>query len=259
MELKTMFYEKEGGVGIITLNRPRALNAINDELVADLGRAIDEIAGDSEVKAVIITGGEKVFAAGGDIAFMLNADVLAVERFVENIRVVFEKIENLDKPVIAAISGLALGGGSELALACDIRIAAEGSSIGQPEINLGIIPGAGGTQRLTRTVGPGWSKYLIMSGLPIDAETAFKIGYVTAIVPGDKLLDEARKLARKMAAKSPLAMKEAKRCVNYSMNVDISSGLSYEVKTLAGLFATEDQKEGMKAFLEKRPPVYKGR
>ncbi len=259
MELKTLLYEKDAGIGIVTLNRPNALNALNDELIRELSIVMDAIRMDDEVQAVIITGGERAFAAGGDIAFMANADSLQAEEFVEAIRVAFDKIDHLDKPVIAAISGLALGGGSELALTCDVRIAAEGASIGQPEINLGIIPGAGGTQRLTRIVGPGWAKYLVMTGLSIDTDTALKIGLITAVVPKEQLMDEAKKIARIMAAKSPLAMKAAKRCFNVGMNIDLPSALTYEIKTWASLFSTEDQKEGMKAFLEKRRPVYKGR
>lgn len=259
MELRTLLYTKDERIGIITLNRPKALNALNEELINELSVLMDDITADNEVQVVIITGGERAFAAGGDIAFMANSDSLQAEKFVESIRVAFDKIEHLDKPVIAAISGLALGGGCELALTCDIRIAAEGSSIGQPEINLGIIPGAGGTQRLTRTVGPGWAKYLVMAGLPIDTDIALKIGLITAVVPKDQLMEEAVRIARIMAAKSPVAIKAAKRCLNYGMNVDLPSALSYEIKTWAALFSTEDQKEGMKAFLEKRKPVYQGR
>lgn len=259
MELKNLLYEKENGIGIITLNRPKTMNALNDEMIADLSIVIDEVTADREVLAVIITGGDKVFAAGGDIAFMSNINSLQAEEFVESIRAVFDKICQLDKPVIAAICGLTLGGGSELALACDIRIAAQGSVFGQPEINLAIIPGAGGTQRLTRTVGPGWAKYMIMTGSVINDETALKIGLITAIVAKEELMNEAKKIARNLTTKSPVAMKAAKRCVNFGMNVDLPSGLSYELKTLAGLFSSEDQKEGMKAFLEKRKAVYKGR
>ncbi len=259
MEFKTLLFDKQDGVATITLNRPKTFNAINDEFVAELDAVMDVIIADSEIKAVIITGGEKAFAAGGDIQFMSTADTLQAEKFVENIKATFDKIYNLDRPVIAAISGLALGGGSELALVCDIRIAAEGSLIGQPEINLGIIPGAGGTQRLARVVGPGWARYLVMTGSNIDADTALRIGLVTAVVPKDQLMDEARKIAKTLSGKAPIAMKAAKRCLNLGQNVDLNSGLSYELKTWAGLFATEDQKEGMKAFLEKRKPVYTGK
>ncbi len=259
MDFKTLLYEKDAGIAIVTLNRPKTMNALNDELINELSIVMDEISADNQVQAVIITGGERAFAAGGDIPFMLNADSLQAEKFVEAIRVAFDKIEHLDKPVIAAISGLALGGGSELALACDIRMAAEGTLFGQPEINLGIIPGAGGTQRLTRTVGPGWAKYLVMTGSLIDTEAAFKIGLVTAVIPKDQLMNEAKKTAGILVSKSPVAMKAAKRCLNFGMNVDLPSALTYELKTWASLFSTEDQKEGMKAFLEKREAVYKGR
>ncbi|MEQ8201731.1 MAG: enoyl-CoA hydratase-related protein [Syntrophomonadaceae bacterium] len=259
MELKTLLFDKQDGVATITLNRPKTFNAINDELMVELDTVVDAIIADPEIKAVIITGGERAFAAGGDIQFMSTADMLQAEKFVETIKVTFDKIHNLDRPVIAAISGLALGGGCELALVCDIRIAAEGSLIGQPEINLGIIPGAGGTQRLARVVGPGWARYLVMTGRNIDADTALRIGLVTAVVPKDQLMNEARKIASALAAKSPVALKAAKRCLNLGQDVDLNSGLNYELKTWAGLFATEDQKEGMKAFLEKRQPVYQGK
>lgn len=259
MELKTLLYEKEAFLRIITLNRPKTMNAIDGELIRELIWVLDDIADDGEARAVIIAGGEKVFAAGGDIAFMLQAQPLEGEQFVDSVKKAFTKIEALNQPVIAAISGMALGGGCELALACDLRIAAEGTIFGQPEINLGIIPGAGGTQRLTRAVGPGWAKHLVMTGLTIDTDTAFKIGLVTKVVPREELLAEAKKLAGMLAAKSPLALKAAKSCVNLGQNVDLLSGLHYESKSLAFLFSSEDQKEGMKAFLEKRKPDFKGR
>ncbi|MEN6460283.1 MAG: enoyl-CoA hydratase-related protein [Syntrophomonas sp.] len=259
MELKTVLYTKENGIGIITLNRPKIMNALDDTFFIEISKIMDEIVADHEVKAVILTGQEKVFAAGGDIAFMSKANALQAQNFVDLITPALLKIEDSPKPVIAAISGMALGGGCELALACDIRIAAEGTIFGQPEINLGIIPGAGGTQRLTRTVGPGWAKYMILSGLTIDSDTALKIGLVTAVVPKDKLLDEAKKLARALGSKSPIALRAAKDSINRGINVDLSSGLEYEKKTFTILFSTEDQKEGMQAFLEKRKPNYTGR
>lgn len=259
MDLKTLLYEKEGSLRIITLNRPKTMNAIDGELIQELIWVLDDIADDQEARAVIITGGEKVFAAGGDIAFMLKAQPLEGEQFVESVKKAFTKIEALSQPVLAAISGIALGGGCELTLACDLRIAAEGTVFGQPEINLGIIPGAGGTQRLTRVVGPGWAKYLVMTGLTIDSETAFKIGLVTRVVPKEELMAEAKKLAGALAAKAPVAIKAAKNCINLGQNVDLLSGLHYESKSLAFLFSTEDRKEGMTAFLEKRKPEFKGR
>ena len=259
MEFKTLIFEKEAGVGILTLNRPKQLNAINGEMLSDLSRAMDMIAADAEVKAVILTGGEKVFAAGGDIAFMSGADSPAAESFIALCHEAFDKVAGLEKPVVAAIAGMALGGGCELSLCCDIRICSENAKFAQPEINLGIIPGAGGTQRLARLLGPGWCKYLTMLGDPIDAGTALSLGLVAKVVPPDQLMNEAKKIAAKLAAKPPVALRVLKKAINYGMNVDLASGLAFEQKVFALLFSTEDQKEGMKAFLEKRKPVFHGR
>jgi enoyl-CoA hydratase len=257
MDFKTLIFEKENGIGIITLNRPKAFNALNDELVKELGLLVDEIAADATVKAVIVTGGSKVFAAGGDINYMLNADPLIAEAFIGKCHEAMDKLENLDKPVIAAIAGMALGGGCELALACDIRIASEEAIFGQPEINLGIMPGAGGTQRLAKIVGMGWAKQLIYTGDNVKAAEALQIGLVTKVVSGEALMDEAKKLAGKLASKGTIAMRMAKKCINYGMSVDLKSGLLFEQKIWAFLFSTEDQKEGMKAFVEKRKPQFK--
>ncbi len=180
-------------------------------------------------------------------------------KFVALAQEAVDKIDNLDKPVIATINGLALGGGCELALAADIRLASEGAVFGLPEINLGIIPGAGGTQRLARTIGPGWAKYLIYTGDNIDSDMALKIGLINKVFPKDVLMEEAHKLAKKLGAKSPIALKTAKKCINYGGGVDLASGLVFEQKSWALLFSTEDQKEGFNAFLEKRKPVFKGR
>ncbi len=259
MDFKSLLFEKENGIAIITLNRPKAFNAINDELIRELAVAVDQIASDDSVGAVIITGGSKVFAAGGDITYMQTADPLKAEAFIAECHATMDKIENLDKPVIAAIAGMALGGGCELALSCDIRIAAEDAAFGQPEINLGIMPGAGGTQRLAKTVGVGWAKQLIYTGDNLKAADAFRIGLVTKVVPGETLMDEAKKLAGKLASKGAIAMRMSKKCINYGMNVDLRSGLIFEQKIWAFLFATEDQKEGMKAFIEKRKPQFKNR
>lgn len=259
MEFQNIVYEKEAGISIINLNRPKAMNALSGELVTELAALVDAIAADPDVRAVILTGGERVFAAGGDIVLMSTADPLGAEKYATLVGEALWKLEKLEVPVIAAISGMALGGGCELALACDIRIAAEGTIFALPEINLGIMPGAGGTQRLTRVVGLGWAKYLVLTGKNIDAETALKIGLVTQVVPKESLMGEARKLTEGLAAKSPISMKSAKACVDYGLNADLASGLSFERKNMALLFATEDQKEGMKAFLEKRKPHFKGK
>ena len=259
MEFQTLLFAKEDGIATITLNRPKTYNAINDELIGELNLAMDAISADAEIRAVVITGGPRVFAAGADIQAMSTMGTIEAERFLENCKTAFDKLSQLDRPVIAVIGGLALGGGCELAMACDIRIASEGSLLGQPEINLGIIPGGGGTQRLSRIVGSGWARYLVMTGNNIDADMALRIGLVNAVVPREQLMEEARKLAAGLAAKAPLAMKAIKNCVNYGEDVDLDSGLNYEIKTWGGLFSTEDQKEGMTAFLEKRKPDYKGK
>lgn len=259
LEFKNLLYQQEGNIGIITLNRPQVFNATNSELLGELAELLDEVAGDERVRALILTGGEKVFVAGGDIQFMAQATPLEMERFIALGHKVYDRIANFEKPVIAAIAGLALGGGCELALACDIRIAADNAKFGQPEINLGIMPGAGGTQRLSRVVGAGWASYLIMTGKTIPADLALQIGLVTEIHPADQLLAKARELALKLAAKSPVAMRLAKSCISNGANSSLSSGLLYEQKVWALLFATEDQKEGMAAFLEKRKPEFKGK
>lgn len=259
MEFKTLIYEKADGIATITFNRPEAMNASNKQSVDDLNQVVDLIEEDDSVKAVIMWGGTKVFAAGGDIKYMSEAEPLEAEKFIAKAHAVHDKIEASSKPYVAAIAGLALGGGCEVALACDIRIAAEGAVLGLPEINLGIIPGAGGTQRLTRVVGAGWARHLILTGEMIDVNTAFKIGLVTKVVPAEELLENATKLAKGLRNKSQLAMSAAKKCLALSETTDMPTGLAYEQKAWSFLFCTEDQTEGMKAFLEKRKPEYKGR
>ncbi|KUG02747.1 enoyl-coa hydratase [hydrocarbon metagenome] len=259
MEYKDLLYEKANGVAVITLHRPQVLNALNDRILEELSVLMDQIAADNEVKSLVITGGSKVFAAGADIGFMSSISPLEAEKFVALAHQAINKIADLDKPVIAAIAGLALGGGCELALSCDIRIAAAGSRFGLPEINLGLYPGGGGTQRLARLVGPGWAKHLLMTGKPIDSETAFQIGLITKIVPVADLIEESKKLAAELAAKSAIAMRLMKKAINYTENVDLASGLLFEQKTWAFLMSTEDAHEGLTAFLEKRPPVFKGK
>lgn len=259
MEFKTIIYEKVGGVVTVTFNRPETLNASNAASVAELSAAVDAIENDNEVRAAIFTGGTKLFAAGGDIKYMSEADPQEMERFIAKAHALHDRIAASSKPYIAAIAGLALGGGCELALACDIRIAADNAILGQPEINLAIIPGAGGTQRLNRVVGSGWARHLILTGEMIDAQTAFKIGLVTKVVAADDLLETAKKLAKSLGYKSPGAMSAAKKCLLLSETTDLATGLAYEQKAWSFLFCSADQTEGMKAFLEKRRPQFLGK
>ncbi|NPV91895.1 MAG: enoyl-CoA hydratase/isomerase family protein [Firmicutes bacterium] len=259
MELKTMIYEIDSGVGVITFNRPEVLNAVNEDTLDDLIYLMGQIEGDEDVRCVIITGSPRVFAAGADIAYMSRISAVDSERFAARFHAAVDGIANSSKPVIAAIAGLALGGGCEIALACDIRMAAEGTQMGLPEANLGLHPAAGGTQRLPRVVGIGWAKDMILTGEPIDTDTALKIGLVTRVVPADSLVDEAKKLAKKLAAKAPITTRIAKQCLHNAVSTDLAAGLQFEQKGIAFLFSTEDHTEGIKAFLEKRRPVFKGR
>lgn len=258
--MNTMTYEKSEGIAIITLNRPKSMNAINREFICELGRLIDEIANDDEISAVIITGSEKFFAAGGDIKEISEIGTpIEAHRFVNSVQSLFNKIESLEKPVIAAVSGLAFGGGCELALACDIRLAAENASFGQPEIKIGVLPGGGGTQRLPRLIGVGRAKELLYTGDIIDANEAYRIGLVNKVVATSSLMDEAKKMALKLAQQPTIALKMIKTSVNKGINMDLPSALAHEARCFEILFSTEDQKEGFKAFVEKRKPNFKGR
>jgi len=260
MGFETIMYEKEEGVGIIKINRPKSLNALNRQLIEEMSRVLDDIRADDEVRAVIITGSEKFFGAGADIKEIKDLDApVDAYAFVSRAQAMYNRIEDLDKPVIAAVSGLALGGGCELTMACDIRIAAENARFGQPEIKIGVIPGGGGTQRLPRLVGVGRAKELLFSGDPIDAAEAHRIGLVNKVVPVENLMDEARNMARTYCERPTFAMKMTKTAVNEGMNMDLRAALAYETRCFEILFSTEDQKEGMNAFVEKRKGVYKGR
>jgi len=250
MDYKNIKFEKEGAVAILTIDRPKALNALNDETVMELHRCIDEISKDREIRCVILTGGgEKSFVAGADIGELAECDVVSGKATCDKGQDLFFKIENLPQPLIAAINGFALGGGCELAMACDIRLASEKAKIGQPEVNLGIIPGYGGTQRLARIVGPGKAKQMIFTGDHIGAEEAHRIGLVDEVYPPEELMAKAREMAGKIASKGPLAVKAAKE----------AAGCELEGTLFAGICASEDKEEGTKAFLEKRKPEFKGR
>ncbi len=259
MNLETILYEKKESIGTVTLNRPKSMNAISSQLVSELSMVFEAISDDSDISAVIITGTEKVFAAGADIKEVSKLNTpFDAHSFVDKVQTLFNKIENLPIPVIAAVGGLALGGGCELCLACDIRIAAENAVFGQPEIKIGVIPGGGGTQRLPRLVGTGIAKELLYTGDPVDAKEAFRIGLVNKVVPGASLMEEALKMAGKMVRQPKFALEITKMVVNNGMNMDISSALAYEARCFELLFSTDDQKEGMKAFIEKRKPSFRG-
>ena len=260
MTYKTLLYQKKDGIGIVTLNRPEALNALNSTVYTDLYDVFEDIENDDEVRVVVLTGsGEKAFAAGSDVVEMQNMNTLELQKFVAKIRKASDRIYTLTKPTIAAIHGYALGGGCELSMCCDLRICSEKARFGQPEINLGLIPGACGTQRLPRLVGVAKAKEMIFLGDMIDAATALSLGLVNKVVPPDKLMEEAMVWAGKLAGKSGPVLAMAKMAINTGVDTDINSGLNMEARCVALCFATEDQKEGMKAFLEKRKAAFKNR
>lgn len=249
--------ETSNHVATLTLNRPEVLNALNRSMVDEIDAAADLIARDNDIRVVVLTGEGKHFAAGADVKNMAEMVPEEARNFAFGSTV--NKLENLPQPVIAAVKGYALGAGFEIALAADIRLAGNSARFGLPEINLGIMPGAGGTQRLPRLIGSAQAKELIFLGHHIDAPTALALGLVNRVVDDEELMDEVYKMAEKIAAKPPLALKMAKRTVNTGLNLDIKSGTELETISWSDLFATEDQKEGMKAFLEKRKPNFTGR
>jgi enoyl-CoA hydratase len=260
MGYETIIVEQEGPVGILKLNRPQALNALNRQVVLELISALEEIEKGILPKVLIVTGqGEKAFVAGTDIVEMEGLSSFEAREFAGRVREAVDRVADLNRPVIAAVNGFALGGGCELALACDIRIASEKAKLGQPETGLGIIPGSGGTQRLPRLLGPSRAKQLIFTGEIIDARTALQIGLVDRVVPPEQLMDEAKKMALSMAGKPRVALALAKSAINRGLDMDLRDGLSYEIECFAECFATQDQKEGMRAFAEKRKPDYRDR
>lgn len=250
--------EKKGSVAVVTLNRPKALNALSKEVLSDLEVAVDDVAADKDINAVVITGAGKAFVAGADIEEMSNMTMVEGKAFGAYGIKIFRKIEMMEKPVIAAVNGFALGGGCELAMSCDIRIASSKAKFGQPEVGLGITPGFAGTQRLPRIVGPGKAKELIYTGKIIDANEAERIGLVNQVVEPEALMDKVMAMAEDIASKAPLAVRFAKEAINRGIESDIETGMAIEMDLFAMCFATEDQKEGMNAFMNKRKANYKG-
>jgi enoyl-CoA hydratase len=256
-ELKNLILHRDGFVATIQLNRPQVLNALNLELMTELIATLESLDNDDSVRSIILTGNEKAFAAGADIKEM--AEATAVEMLGRDQFSKWEKIRKVKKPIIAAVSGFALGGGCELMMHCDIIIASETAKIGQPEINIGVIPGAGGTQRMTRAVGKALAMELVLTGRFMSADEALRAGLINKVVPLDFYLEEAMKMAHEIANRPPVAVRLAKEAILKSFDTTIEMGLEYERKNFYMLFATEDMREGMSAFIEKRKPEWKGK
>ena len=259
MEFKNLITRKGDGIGWITVNRPDKLNALNVETVKELKDAFQEFQNDAEVKAVVLTGaGEKAFVAGADISEFIDLDSEKGRHYAVQGQELTKFIENFRKPVIAAINGYALGGGTEFALACHIRLASENAKLGQPEVKLGLIPGFGGTQRLPRLVGKGKAMEMILSGKVIDAKEAYEIGLVNKVIPAKDLLSETEAMAREIIKNAPLALEYAIEAINRGLDETLDAGLELEAEIFGRACSTEDSLEGAKAFLEKRKPNFRG-
>jgi enoyl-CoA hydratase len=254
MSHQNIIVETKGRVGLIRLNRPNALNALNSAMMVEIAAAVDAFEADAGIGCLVVTGSEKAFAAGADIKEMASKSY--IDAFMGNFTATWDRLAHARKPVVAAVAGFALGGGCELAMQCDIIIAADTAKFGQPEIKLGIIPGIGGTQRLTRAVGKAKAMDLILTGRMMDAAEAERSGLVARIVPAADLLAEAMKTADTIAAMSLPSVMAAKEAVNRAFEISLAEGVAFERRVFHALFATEDQKEGMAAFVEKRPPKF---
>ncbi len=258
MAYETLKYELEDGVGILTIDRPKALNALSPRVLEEFSAVLDGVEGNEEVRVLIVTGAGKAFVAGADISVMAKFDSLEAKRFALFGQAILNRLGSLAQPVIAAVNGFALGGGCELALACDFIYASEAAKFGQPEINLGVIPGFGGTQRLARRVGLAMAKELCLTGDMIGAEEAFRIGLVNKVFPAEELMAAAKKTALGMAQKGRVSLREAKTAIEQGIETDLAKACAWEADRFGICFASPDQKEGMTAFLEKRKPEFKG-
>ncbi len=254
---QNLIVETRGRVGIIRLHRPEARNALNAALLRELGSALAEFDGQAEIGAIVLCGDDKAFAAGADIREM--ADRSATEMLTSGNIDLFDAIQSIHKPIIAAVSGWCLGGGNELAMACDMIVASESARFGQPEINIGVIPGAGGTQRLTRAVGKALAMEMVLNARTLTAEEGLRFGLVNRVAPAESYLEEAVKLAEEIAARAPLAVRLGKEAINQAYQSHLREGLLHERRAFYVLFGSDDQKEGMQAFLAKRAPQWKGR
>ena len=257
MGFENILVERRGRVALIKLNRPKALNALSEGLVAEVTMVLDEYERDEGIGAVVLTGSERAFAAGADLRELSGADFVSAYR--DDLVRSWDRVAEFRKPIVAAVAGYALGGGCELAMMCDVILAADDAKFGQPEITLGILPGSGGTQRLTRVVGKAKAMEMVLTGRMMGAEEAERAGLVSRVVPAAELLDEAFKVAEKIASMSLPAVMMAKESVNRAYETTLSEGLRFERRMFHALFATQDQKEGMAAFLEKRPPKFGNR
>lgn len=257
MAYEFVLSEREGPVGIVTINRPRQLNALSSAVLTELASALEEHDADPEVRVLILTGGTEVFAAGADLKQFASQSL--VQMLASNRIALFDRIRTIGKPVIAAVSGYALGGGCEVAMLCDMIVASETAKFGQPEISVGLMPGAGGTQRLTRTIGKAKAMEMVLTGEPIDAASAERLGLVNRVVPKDELLETAKALALKIAAKPPISVRHTKQAVLKAFELPLSEAVDYERNLFHLLFGTEDAFEGMNAFIEKRKPTFNGR
>jgi len=256
MPYEMILTETRGRVGLVTLNRPQAMNALNNQLMRELMDALEAFDNNDRIGAMVITGNEKAFAAGADIKELADK---TIQQMMDSDHIaVFGRIRTIQKPVIAAVSGWALGGGCEVALSCDMIVASESARFGQPEINIGVIPGAGGTQRLTHAVGKALTMEMILNDRRLTAQEAYQFGLVNRVVPVEGYLEAALKLAEEIASRAPIAVREAKKMINQSYERFLADGLAEEKQVFYNLFATQDQKEGMKAFTEKRRPEWKG-